>query len=194
MVVVGDGAVGKTCLLMSYVQNLFPNGYTPTVFDNFSQDIQMYNRPISVTFWDTAGQEEYDRLRPLSYPNTDVFLVCFSVSSQSAFANAQNKWWPEITHFCETAVVLLVGTKQDLRSDPKALQENQFVTTQEAKELSQKMGAYGYMECSALTREGLEEVFHTAIKSCLPETYAKSNNARLNSAPSKHRKNHCVVL
>lgn len=44
-------------------------------------------RPISLGLWDTAGQEDYDRLRPLSYPQTDVFLICFSVVSPPSFDN-----------------------------------------------------------------------------------------------------------
>ena len=61
-------------------------------------------KPVSLGLWDTAGQEDYDRLRPLSYPQTDVFLVCFSVagtSSRASFANAQTKWAAELQHHAD---------------------------------------------------------------------------------------------
>lgn len=53
-------------------------------------------RPINLGLWDTAGQEDYDRLRPLSYPQTDVFLLCFAINTPTSYDNIKNKWFPEI--------------------------------------------------------------------------------------------------
>ena len=81
LVIVGDGACGKTCLLIVFSKDQFPEVYVPTVFENYVADIEVDNKQVELALWDTAGQEDYDRLRPLSYPDTDVILMCFSIDS-----------------------------------------------------------------------------------------------------------------
>ncbi|XJO70880.1 hypothetical protein BDV3_000491 [Batrachochytrium dendrobatidis] len=122
-VVVGDGAVGKTCLLISYTTNKFPSEYVPTVFDNYAVTVMIGNEPYTLGLFDTAGQEDYDRLRPLSYPQTDVFLVCFSVVSPASFENVKEKWFPEVRHHCPGVPCLIVGTQMDLRDDNATIEK-----------------------------------------------------------------------
>jgi len=185
-VVVGDGAVGKTCLLISYTTNAFPGEYIPTVFDNYSANVMVDGKPINLGLWDTAGQEDYDRLRPLSYPQTDVFLVCFSVISTSSFENVKTKWVPEIQHHAPNVPIVLVGTKSDLRKDEKTVKQlesrqQSMVNVENARGMAKDIGAVKFLECSALTQEGLKQVFDDAIRAAM-------------NKPEKKKKMGCQLL
>ncbi|CAG8622976.1 4277_t:CDS:2, partial [Scutellospora calospora] len=113
--------------------------YVPTVFENYVADVEVDGRHVELALWDTAGQEDYDRLRPLSYPDSHVILICFAVDSPDSLDNVQEK--------------------KDLRFDPKTIEElrktsQRPVTPEEGMGVSQKIGAYKYLECSAKTGEG----------------------------------------
>ncbi|KAJ8383638.1 hypothetical protein AAFF_G00216090 [Aldrovandia affinis] len=140
--------------------------------DNYSAQVSVDGRAVSLNLWDTAGQEEYDRLRTLSYPQTNVFVVCFSVASPSSHANVRHKWQPEVSHHCPGVPVLLVGTKRDLRADGDTLarlkeQGLAPTTPQQGGALAKQIGAVRYLECSALLQEGVREVFAEAARAVL---------------------------
>ncbi|KAF8720241.1 Rho (Ras homology) subfamily of Ras-like small GTPases, partial [Rhizoctonia solani] len=180
-VVVGDGAVGKTCLLISYTTNKFPSEYVPTVFDNYAVTVMIGDDPYTLGLFDTAGQEDYDRLRPLSYPQTDVFLVCFSVTSPASFENVKEKWFPEVHHHCPGVPCLIVGTQVDLRDDPAVIeklsrQKQRPVPLEAGERLARELGAVKYVECSALTQKGLKNVFDEAIVAALEPPVVKKKN------------------
>lgn len=122
------------------------------------------DEPYTLGLFDTAGQEDYDRLRPLSYPQTDVFLVCFSVTSPASFENVREKWFPEVHHHCPGVPCLIVGTQVDLRDDPGvkdklSKQKMQPVRKEDGERMAKELGAVKYVECSALTQYKLKDVF-----------------------------------
>ncbi|KAG5513338.1 hypothetical protein PMAC_001401 [Pneumocystis sp. 'macacae'] len=185
-VVVGDGAVGKTCLLISYTTNAFPREYIPTVFDNYMASVMVDGKPISLGLWDTAGQEDYDRLRPLSYPQTDVFLICFSLVSPPSFENVRTKWFTEISHHAPNIPIILVGTKLDLRDNSIILEKLRSkkmlpITYLQGVQMAREIGSVKYLECSALTQKGLKNVFDEAIRAVLmPSTQIRKKRKKCN--------------
>ena len=127
--------------------------YVPTVFENYVADVEVDGKHVELALWDTAGQEDYDRLRPLSYPDSHVILICFAVDSPDSLDNVQEKvrhlqssainselllssimstvtddnvslqWISEVLHFCQGLPIILVGCKKDLRYDQKTIEE-----------------------------------------------------------------------
>ncbi|KAK6061617.1 Ras family protein, partial [Cooperia oncophora] len=129
--------------------------------------------------------EDYDRLRPLSYPQTDVFVLCFSLVSPVSFDNVTTKWIPEIRQHCPDAPILLVGTKLDLRDEVNiragATEDRPPITKSQGQKCAQKIKAVKYLECSALTQQGLKQVFEDAVR------------AVINPKPLKQKKS-CTIL
>ena len=170
-VAVGDGAVGKTCMLICYTSGTFPEEYIPTIFDNYTQSLNVDGKNINLQLWDTAGQEDYAKIRPMSYPDTDVFLVCFSLVSPTSLENVSSMWKSEITTAAPNGQIILVGLKKDLRDDFEAKENTdpnvQPIPTEKGQEVAKQIGAREYLECSAKTKENLNEVFEHAVRAVL---------------------------
>ena len=144
--------------------------------------------PISLGLWDTAGQEDYDRLRPLSYPMTDVFLLCYSIISPSSFQNVSTKWYPEVSHHCPGAPIILVGTKMDMRDDKESnnrLREKglEVVSYEQGLAKAKQINAK-YVECSSRTQKGLKNVFDEAIRSVISPVKSQK----------KSKKGACIIM
>ncbi|KAJ8916291.1 hypothetical protein NQ315_016432 [Exocentrus adspersus] len=163
--VTGDACCGKSCMIDAYTTENYAK-YIPdddSFFVPHVQKITVDNTEYEMTVQDTPGYEEYYRLRQQMYEDTDCFLVCFSVEKESAsYENIPEVWSPEVTKFDCNVPILLVGLQTDLRDNSKIA----CYTPKEGEELMKDIGAQGYVECSALTKQGLHEVFTEAIRLC----------------------------
>ena len=183
MVTVGDGSCGKTCLYTSFVKDRFPVDYLPRVFESYVGDIRVDGKTVELAFWDTVGDEEYDRLRPLSYIDADVILMCFSIDSPESLAKVFEKWAPEVRYFCPDVPIILIGNKKDLRNDENVTRElskmkQEPVKSEEGSLMCERIKAYAYMECSAKTKEGVRDVFTTAARAALTMTKERRNKRK----------------
>uniref|UniRef100_A0A8C5WRT5 Ras homolog family member F, filopodia associated n=1 Tax=Laticauda laticaudata TaxID=8630 RepID=A0A8C5WRT5_LATLA len=166
-VVVGDGGCGKTSLLLVHAKGTFPEQYAPSVFEKYTTNVTLGKKEVVLHLYDTAGQEDYDRLRPLSYQNTHVVLICYDVMNPFSFDNVLIKWIQEINHFCRGIPILLVGCKTDLRKDKEHLKklrsaQQEPITYKQGEETCCQIGASMYLECSAKFRENVEPIFSEA--------------------------------
>ncbi|NXV80108.1 RHOF protein, partial [Atlantisia rogersi] len=171
-VIVGDGGCGKTSLLLAFASGDFPKAYIPTVFEKYTASLHVGSKLVKIHLWDTAGQEDYDRLRPLSYSDANIVLICFDVTSPNSYDNISTKWYPEVNHFCKGVPVLLVGCKTDLRQDQEApckAQEGHpdHITHHQAKAMARQIHAVCYLECSAKYQENIRDIFTEACRVAL---------------------------
>lgn len=172
LVIVGDGACGKTSLLCSFALGEFPKEYQPTVFDNYVAEIRLDDKPVHLALWDTAGQEEYERLRPMSYSKSHVILIAFAIDTPDSLENVTTKWIEEVRNICgPTIPVILVGCKADLRPDSPLPESSgntsRWVTREQGERVANAIGARAYKECSALKIEGVDEVFESATRASM---------------------------
>ncbi|TQD92260.1 hypothetical protein C1H46_022142 [Malus baccata] len=191
-VTVGDGAVGKTCMLICYTSNKFPTDYIPTVFDNFSANVAVDGNIVNLGLWPCGTlQEDYSRLRPLSYRGADIFVLAFSLISRASYENVLKKWMPELRRFAPNVPIVLVGTKLDLREDMGYLADHMgynIITSAQGEELRKQIGAAAYIECSSKTQQNVKAVFDTAIKVVLQPPRRKDMAKK-----KRHRRSACSI-
>ncbi|KAL7419091.1 Rho GTPase [Cryptotrichosporon argae] len=169
LVVVGDGACGKTSLLTVFLKGYFPTGYEPTVFENYVETLQVDEQVVDLSLWDTAGQEDFDRLRSLSYADTHVVMICFSVDSPTSLENVEYKWVEEVAQNCPGVKTVLVALKCDLRDDAAVIdrlarRQLHPVTYDEGLSVARAIRAARYLECSAKHNRGVQEAVLEAAR------------------------------
>jgi len=173
LVAVGDGGCGKTSLLFRFTRDEFFTEYIPTVFETYLQEMSVDGQPVNLALWDTAGQEAYDRLRPLSYPGTDVVLICYDIESHDSLTNVQETWAAEIAQYCPGKPVLLVGCKADLATPERAAAAAKagapHVSSADARQVQEQVGAKLHLACSSKTNLNVSEVFEAAVRLVLQQ-------------------------
>lgn len=162
IVLIGDKQVGKTFLIRSFIDTSL-NPTSPTTFDNYSINLKIDEKEYHLSIWDTAGQEQYDQLRVLSYPQTDIFCVCYAINNIDSF-NHIKKWVKEVQRY--EAKYVLVGCKSDTRNDKV---QNGDLVYKEQGEKYAKENNMKFVECSALEKENVNLVFKTCVESTKEE-------------------------
>lgn len=195
IVILGDGACGKTSLLNVFTRGYFPKVYEPTVFENYIHDIFIDGQQVQLSLWDTAGQEEFDKLRSLSYADTHCIILCFSIDNPDSLSNVKNKWVGEILEHCEGVRLILVALKADMRQsdDPQDIQQQQqqqhsrrLVSYEDGVTVAKEIGALRYLECSAMNNRGVKEVFTEAARIALA--------AKVTSDSQDHSDSSCTIM
>jgi Ras-related C3 botulinum toxin substrate 1 len=155
-VILGDDKVGKSSILQSYTTDSFYKEYIPTMFDNYSSNLCIEKICYKIDLWDTSGKDDYKMIRHISYPQTDIIILCYSIISPTSFENIYTKWYPEIYQYAHNIPIILVGTKLDLKL-------KNYITYEQGLLMKNNIGAIGFYECSALTQKNLSKIFKDAI-------------------------------
>jgi small GTP-binding protein len=189
LVAVGDAGCGKTSLLLAFSQGALPKVAVPPLLDPQLVNAPLSGGQIQLFLWDTSDREEFRSLRSAFYFDCDVVLVCFSIDSPESLDNVVKKWAPEVRNSFGDGPTILVGCKKDLRCDaktkavdgPRTLQKR--VDSKQARKVGRKIGAKKYIECSAVTHEGVQEIFEKATQAV---SYTRSSH--------DHRGGKCSIL
>ena len=158
--------------MLNFLYKECPKEKVPKIIDPAEIKITVDEIPVTLTLFDTYGIEDFDKLRPLSYPKTDVFIICSSVIYLGSFGDIVHKWTPEIKHYCPKAKIIIVATKTELRNDPTTLQRMaergiEPVSYEHGLSIQKQIGAEKYLECSSYNQENISLVFEEAVRTVL---------------------------
>jgi len=185
VVFVGDRESSKTELLMSIVYGHYPSDYVPTVFDCSNVIVKIGKWEFTLGLWDTSGSEPYDKLRPLSYPGTNVFVLCFSVQHKLTFKNIKSRWMPEVRKFCNVPVVLC-ATQVEERENSKSV-----IKLEDGKAMAKEINAVVYVETSAKKMVGVNDILHSIVYAYISDIFQKDS---IQPQMQNNQKKSCVVM
>ena len=158
--VIGDGGVGKTSLIQKFTNDTFSTDYIKTIgaqFSVFDKDIE--EDKVKLLFWDIAGQDDFNFLRPAFFKNSRAAIIVYSLEDnelgEDSFEHIQN-WVKDIYSYCGEIPVVVFANKVDLVDEQK-------LDTSKVAELVTKNNFLGYFLTSAKTGQGVIEAFNTII-------------------------------
>uniref|UniRef100_A0A6B2LJA2 Uncharacterized protein n=1 Tax=Arcella intermedia TaxID=1963864 RepID=A0A6B2LJA2_9EUKA len=157
-------------MAISYLFAAFPCEYVPTALEHYTADIIVDGQLVTWDICDVSGDEAH--LHSNNFTDTDIFLFCFSLISTHSFNNISTKWIPLVQTQYPNTPFVLVGTKCDLRDDTETIDwlsrnGRACVATDQGVAFASQIGAAKYLECSALTQQGLAEVFSEAVQAAI---------------------------
>lgn len=197
IVVIGDSRTGKSALLHRFVHKTFQPVYMPTSFDKSFGQQEVNKHLVHFSFWDTSGSPAYDSVRPLSYQEADVFLLCYKISDPISLYNVKNKWIRELRQRRPDVPVILCGCQSDLRSDPATLNHlsktgRTPVSSDQALAICCEIQAVNYVETSAKHPDGGSSHNGEAFELCALAAIKHKNQSQNSShfqarrSPSLH--------
>ncbi|KAI8969748.1 Rho1 GTP-binding protein [Pilobolus umbonatus] len=167
MVVLGDSGCGKTSLLLAFKKGVFPESLSiPTILSEYTHQFNVNRQQLKLKVSDTAGQEEYNSLRCLTYLKSHIFAICFSIGSPNSLYHIEETWIRELNNFAHPTSIILIGCKKDMRDE----NDSKCVTTEEGQLVASKINACRYIECSALTGENISNLFNYAAFESIKKT------------------------
>ena len=165
IILVGDSGCGKSALAIRLTHSLFSEKYIPTEFESFTTDIETQAGYVKLTLQDVSGAKESAEVRKLAYQGCDAILLCFDVTDKESYQSIETRWVPEITAVSPGIPVFVAACKKDAAAEEENCQDDDDdVFSKEIETLVEKIGAVGYLECSASTNHNVEQIFYQIIE------------------------------
>mmetsp|Transcript_11636 Transcript_11636/g.17228 ORF Transcript_11636/g.17228 Transcript_11636/m.17228 type:complete len:200 (+) Transcript_11636:50-649(+) len=167
LVLLGDSVCGKTTLIHTFIKKEYPETYEPTVSEQESGNITIQKKKFKLSIWDTAGNSDYARLRPLAYPKTHSCILFYAIDNRESFDHV-NDFYEEYRESEPETEVILVGTHVERRGKEE---EGEYITKEEGEEKQEEIGASYFMEISTKSEKDARLVIENAVRAGLPEDY-----------------------
>ena len=171
LLIIGDAAVGKTCILRRFAQDTFNSNYISTLgIDFFTKDVILDKKKIHIKIWDTAGQERYRSLTQGFFKNGQGILIVYAINNKESF-NGLNYWIDSLKNSINAEnrdiPAIILGNKIDI--------SDREVSKEDAENFAKKNN-YNYFEVSAKTGQGIDESIKFLIKKVIENNEESNNN------------------